>query len=123
MSGRIRTFKTSRSGREQVLAIEGAGRSVAELPVLDGRAATIVMDGYARQGSDRARDATAQEFKANRYDASSGSIAFTAGQSNAYGQLVSYYGNFFSEPTTRFGLRPSAMTDSNEIKHLVAFFA
>jgi CRP/FNR family transcriptional regulator, cyclic AMP receptor protein len=36
MSGRIRTFKTSRSGREQVLAIEGAGRSVAELPVLDG---------------------------------------------------------------------------------------
>ena len=36
MSGRIRIFKISRSGREQVLAIEGAGRSVAELPVFDG---------------------------------------------------------------------------------------
>ena len=36
MSGRIRIFKSSRSGREQVLSIEGAGSSVAELPVFDG---------------------------------------------------------------------------------------
>src|SRR3954452_6351387 len=36
ISGRIRIFKSSRNGREQVLAIEGAGRSVAELPVFDG---------------------------------------------------------------------------------------
>jgi CRP/FNR family cyclic AMP-dependent transcriptional regulator len=36
MSGRIRIFKSSRGGREQVLAIESAGRSVAELPVFDG---------------------------------------------------------------------------------------
>jgi CRP/FNR family transcriptional regulator, cyclic AMP receptor protein len=34
--GRVRIFKTSASGREQVLAIEGAGSSVAELPVFDG---------------------------------------------------------------------------------------
>jgi len=35
-SGRIRIFKTSAGGREQVLAIEGEGSSVAELPVFDG---------------------------------------------------------------------------------------
>jgi CRP/FNR family transcriptional regulator len=35
-SGRIRIFKTSPAGREQVLAIEGPGASVAELPVFDG---------------------------------------------------------------------------------------
>jgi CRP-like cAMP-binding protein len=35
-SGRVRIFKTSPSGREQVLAIEGPGSSVAELPVFDG---------------------------------------------------------------------------------------
>ena len=35
-SGRVRIFKSSPSGREQVLAIEGPGRSVAELPVFDG---------------------------------------------------------------------------------------
>lgn len=36
LNGRIRIFKTSVSGREQVLAIEGPGSSVAELPVFDG---------------------------------------------------------------------------------------
>ena len=36
VTGRIRIFKTSANGREQVLAIEGPGSSVAELPVFDG---------------------------------------------------------------------------------------
>lgn len=35
-SGKIRIFKLSPSGREQVLAIEGPGSSFAELPVFDG---------------------------------------------------------------------------------------
>src|SRR5215468_2453910 len=35
-SGRVRIFKLSASGREQVLAIEGPGSSFAELPVFDG---------------------------------------------------------------------------------------
>ncbi len=34
--GRVRIFKTSMGGREQVLAIDNAGESVAELPVFDG---------------------------------------------------------------------------------------
>ncbi len=36
VSGRVRIFKVSASGREQVLAIEGPGNSIAELPVFDG---------------------------------------------------------------------------------------
>lgn len=35
-AGKIRIFKLSASGREQVLAIEGPGSSFAELPVFDG---------------------------------------------------------------------------------------
>lgn len=35
-SGNLRIFKSSAGGREQVLAIEGPGSSVAELPVFDG---------------------------------------------------------------------------------------
>lgn len=35
-TGTIRIFKLSRSGREQVLAFEGPGSSLAELPVFDG---------------------------------------------------------------------------------------
>ncbi len=35
-AGHIRIFKSSAGGREQVLAIDGPGASVAELPVFDG---------------------------------------------------------------------------------------
>lgn len=35
-SGRIRIFKLSPAGREQILAVEGPGSSFAELPVFDG---------------------------------------------------------------------------------------
>lgn len=34
--GRVRIFKSSPLGREQVLAVEGPGGSIAELPVFDG---------------------------------------------------------------------------------------
>ncbi|MFP5225984.1 MAG: Crp/Fnr family transcriptional regulator [Acidobacteriota bacterium] len=37
-TGKLRIFKSSASGREQVLAVEGPGGSVAELPVFDGGA-------------------------------------------------------------------------------------
>ena len=37
-SGAVKVFKVSPGGREQVLTIEGAGGSVAELPVFDGGA-------------------------------------------------------------------------------------
>lgn len=36
VSGKLRIFKSSAGGREQVLAVEGPGGSVAELPVFDG---------------------------------------------------------------------------------------
>jgi CRP/FNR family transcriptional regulator, cyclic AMP receptor protein len=35
-SGRVRIFKCSSNGREQVLAVEGPGGSIAELPLFDG---------------------------------------------------------------------------------------
>ncbi|MGH9521797.1 MAG: Crp/Fnr family transcriptional regulator [Terriglobales bacterium] len=35
-SGNVRLFKCSAAGREQVLAIDGPGSSIAELPVFDG---------------------------------------------------------------------------------------
>src|SRR5215475_2244769 len=35
-TGKVRIFKLSPSGREQILAVEGPGSSFAELPVFDG---------------------------------------------------------------------------------------
>lgn len=37
-AGKVRIFKISPSGREQILAVEGPGSTVAELPVFDGGA-------------------------------------------------------------------------------------
>jgi len=37
-SGRVRIYRTDPAGREQVLHIEGPGRTVAELPLFDGGA-------------------------------------------------------------------------------------
>src|SRR5665213_4237035 len=48
--GKVRIFKTSVNGREQVLAINQAGESVAELPVFDGGrypASAIAVDDVA----------------------------------------------------------------------------
>ena len=42
--GNVRIFKTSASGREQVLSIDGPGSSVAEVPVLDGAAIVGILD-------------------------------------------------------------------------------
>lgn len=36
LEGRVRIFRTSPEGREQTLAVEGPGRAVAELPLVDG---------------------------------------------------------------------------------------
>ena len=35
-SGHVRIFKSSSSGREQILSVDGPGSSIAELPVFDG---------------------------------------------------------------------------------------
>lgn len=36
LEGRVRVFRTAPDGREQTLAVEGPGRPVAELPLVDG---------------------------------------------------------------------------------------
>ncbi len=49
-SGAVRIFKVSPSGREQVLAVEGPGGSIAELPVFDG--GTFPASASAEQESE-----------------------------------------------------------------------
>jgi CRP/FNR family cyclic AMP-dependent transcriptional regulator len=49
-TGRVRIYRTSPEGREQVLHIEGPGRAVAELPLFDGGVypASAITDEPAR---------------------------------------------------------------------------
>ena len=87
------------------------------------RAALMSIDFYNSSGSDQARATTIDDFKTNRYDSSSGTLTFTAAQANALEELEKYYHTFFSEPTTKNGLRPNAITDWADTRDLTAFFA
>jgi len=87
------------------------------------RAAAIVNDGYRGLGSDRARAQTIADFKTNRYDAVADTLTFTAAQTAAFADLENYYRTFFTEPTTKYGLRPNPIGDPGEIHELTAFFS
>jgi len=87
------------------------------------RAALIVQDIYGGAQSDRAQAQTISDFKQNRYDTVSDRLTFTAPESAAFRQLDEYYGGYFSEPSSKYGLRPGAITDPQQIKQLTAFFA
>ncbi|MEW6635306.1 MAG: nitric-oxide reductase large subunit [Actinomycetota bacterium] len=87
------------------------------------RASNAVFEGYGGEGSDRARTRTVEDFKQNRYDRETGTLRFTGAQVEAFRQVRDYYGRFFSEPTTKFGLRPEAIRDPREIEQLTAFFS
>jgi nitric oxide reductase subunit B len=87
------------------------------------RAATSVLDSYGGPQSDQARGRTIQEFKANRYDPARDTLSFTAAQSAAFARLENYYRGFFAEPSTRYGLRPNAISDPRDAYQLTAFFS
>jgi nitric oxide reductase subunit B len=86
------------------------------------RAALIADEHYGGSSSNTALEQTVADFKANRYDQSSGVLLFSPAQTDAFNSLVSHYGEFFSAPDTRNGLRPSAITDPQQIRQLTAFF-
>lgn len=87
------------------------------------RSALAVRESYGGESSDRARAQTISDYKENRYDPESRTLEFSAAQAGAFEEVREHYGRFFSEPTTKFRLRPEAITDPREIKKLTAFFS
>ena len=87
------------------------------------RAALVVRDVYGGEQSDQAKLQTVQDFKTNRYDQETQKLVLTAAQAKAFEEVRNHYHAFFSEPTTRFGLKPEVITDPEEIKQLTAYFA
>jgi nitric oxide reductase subunit B len=87
------------------------------------RSALAVRESYGGEASDRAASRTMEDFKQNRYDPENRTLEYTGAQTEAFGEAREYYGRFFSEPSTRYGLRPEAITDPRETKELTAFFS
>lgn len=87
------------------------------------RAALIATEHYGGSSSEAAKQQTVADFKTNRYDSVTGVLSYTAAQAEAFQKLDLYYAEFFGNPTTKYGLRPSAITDAPQIKQLTAFFS
>ena len=88
-------------------AAGGAGRAVSGL-------VDFVRRSHGGAASDRAGRQTIEDFRTNDYDESSGTLRLTAAQAEAHRRLVGHYSRFFSEPTTKHGLRKEAITDRRE---------
>ncbi len=86
-------------------------------------AALHVRESYGGVDSDRARSRTVEDFQTNRYDSGTDMLEYTAAQADAFRALRTRYREFFSNPTTEFGLRPRAIDDAGEIHDLTAFFS
>jgi len=85
---------------------------------------------YLRRASDMVgkdlggdQQAVFEEMRTNRFDEDSGTLIFTSAQAAAFERLVDHYSKFFSEPTTRNGLKPEAITGEQRLRQLTAFFA
>jgi nitric oxide reductase subunit B len=87
------------------------------------RASEIVTDSYGGPESESARHKTITDFKTNRYNSATGDLAYSAAQAKAFQDLKLYYGEYFGNPTTKYGLRPNAITDPEQIRQLTAFFS
>lgn len=86
--------------------------------------AALAVDAFYRQaGSDRAQAQTVTDFKTNRYDPVSDTLTLTQAQTAAFNQLCGHYQTYFGQASNLYGLRPEAITGSEPIRRLTAFFA
>jgi nitric oxide reductase subunit B len=87
------------------------------------RAAIIVQQRNGGQDSGPAEARTIDEFKTNRFNRDTDTLQYTGNQAFAFAELRRHYGEFFGEPTTKYGLRGSNITDPEDIRQLTAFFS
>jgi nitric oxide reductase subunit B len=87
------------------------------------RSSQSVLDQLGGDQSDSARQETIAQFQANRYDSETKTLTLSAEQATAFDELERHYQGFFSEPTTRYGLRPEPIDEPGQISELTSFFA
>ncbi len=68
------------------------------------------------------QQAVEEEWRTNRFDESTGTLTWTDAQVKGFTDMSAYYGDFFGEETTEYGLPPNLITDPDDIHDLTAFF-
>ncbi|HEY1277853.1 MAG TPA: cbb3-type cytochrome c oxidase subunit I [Thermoleophilaceae bacterium] len=86
------------------------------------RASDYVRDRLGGPSSDRATSETVDVFRTNRYDEGTGTLRLTEDQAEAHRTLVRHYTRFFSEPSTKNGLREDVIDDPEDARQMTAFF-
>jgi nitric oxide reductase subunit B len=87
------------------------------------RAAVEVEKEYGGTSSDSAEVRTRTDFQTNRFNPQTRTLQLTTAQAVAFDRVRQHYQEYFSTPTTQFGLRPKAITDHQQIKQLTAYFS
>ncbi len=87
------------------------------------RSTDIAIAEQTAAGTREPRTAVVEEFRTNRYDASTEVLTFTPTQVRAFEELKQHYALFFGEDSTKNGLVPRVITDPQEIHELTSFFA
>jgi nitric oxide reductase subunit B len=87
------------------------------------RAAEHVDEQFRSAGEQDPSALVVEEFRTNRYDETSGDLVYTDPQVAAFEANVDHYTSFFGENSTKFGLKPKAVTDPTEVRQLTAFFS
>jgi nitric oxide reductase subunit B len=87
------------------------------------RSALMVRSAYGGEGSGAAARKTVDDFRQARYDPETKAVTVSQAQADAFRSLDAHYTRFFSEPTSRNGLRPDAITDPRQLHDLTSFFA
>jgi nitric oxide reductase subunit B len=77
---------------------------------------------YSEAGVQQPQETVSEEWRTNRFDKESKTLTWTEAQASQFESLQEYYGEYFGEPTTKYGLPPSLITDADDIHDLTAFF-
>ena len=78
---------------------------------------------YREEGKQEPRELVKNEWrKENKYDESSKTLNWTAGQTKGFDQMVNHYRDTLTKDNTSQGLFPNAIKSEEELHDLVAFF-
>ena len=81
------------------------------------------LDVEQQHASGDAHRLTVADFQTNRYDASTGTLEYSAERTAAHRRLERHYHQFFADPAGGSGLRPAAIADPEDTRCLTAYFA
>ena len=80
-------------------------------------------DGLPKPRQAELQAMTAEEIRANHYEASTSTLSLTAAEAEAFPLLQSYYAKLFREGNDKQGIQANIVKTADDEKHLAAFFA